>query len=61
MPLFVVYSDIATPCLCRVADNGYPSDKEIELVHELGQKILAQEKMLNLASDICGELDRYDL
>ena len=34
-------------------------DKEIEIVHELGQQILTQEPMLNAVSDICGELDRY--
>lgn len=35
-----------------------PADKEIEIIHELGQRILEQETMLNQASDACGELDR---
>lgn len=35
------------------------ADKEIEIVHELGQQALAHEELLNTASDICGELDRY--
>ena len=35
------------------------TDKEIDVVHELGQKVLEREAMLNLASDICGELDRH--
>jgi len=46
------------PYIFRVADHDYASDKEIDIVHELGQRVLAQEKMLSLASDICGELDR---
>lgn len=33
------------------------ADKEIEIVHALGQQVLVRETMLNLASDICGELD----
>lgn len=33
-------------------------DKEIEIIHELGQRVLEQETMLNQASDACGELDR---
>ena len=33
-------------------------DKEIEIIHELGQRVLEQEKMLNQTSDACGELDR---
>lgn len=35
-----------------------PADKEIEIIHELGQRVLEQETMLNQASDACGELDR---
>lgn len=35
----------------------YDSDKEIEIIHELAQRILLYEPMLNVASDICGELD----
>ena len=38
-----------------------PADMEIEIVHELGQEVLAQESILNATSDICGELDRYDI
>lgn len=34
------------------------ADKEIEIIHELGQRVLEQETMLNQASDACGELDR---
>ena len=34
-----------------------PTDKEIEIIHELGQRMLEQETMLNQASDACGELD----
>ena len=37
----------------------FRADKEIDIVHELGQKVLEREGMLNLASDICGELDRH--
>ena len=29
------------------------------MVHELGLQVLAKEAMLNAASDVCGELDRY--
>ena len=34
------------------------ADKEIEIVHDLGERVLEQETMLNQASDVCGELDR---
>lgn len=34
-------------------------DKEIEIVHELGQQVLTNEEMLNVVSEVCGELDRY--
>lgn len=34
-------------------------DREIEIVHDLGQQVLKFEDMLSLTSDICGELDRY--
>ncbi len=34
-------------------------DKEIEIIHDLGQEVLRYEDMLNSASDICGDLDRY--
>ena len=33
-------------------------DREIEIIHELGQRVLAFEDMLNRLSDILGELDR---
>ena len=33
-------------------------DREIEIIHELGQRVLAFEDMLNHLSDILGELDR---
>ena len=33
-------------------------DNEIEIIHDLGQRVLEQETMLNQASDACGELDR---
>ncbi|KAI9840473.1 MAG: MutS protein msh5, partial [Pleopsidium flavum] len=32
-------------------------DKEIEIVHELAQKVLEYEALLTVTSDICGELD----
>ena len=32
-------------------------DREIEIVHDLSQRVLQQELMLNEVSDICGELD----
>jgi len=38
--------------------GGTTTDKEIEIVHELGQAVLQAEEMLKCASDICGELDR---
>lgn len=41
----------------QLADDDHASDKEIEIIHDLGQQVLSLEKMLNLASDICGELD----
>ncbi len=34
-----------------------PTDKEIEIIHELGQRMIEQETMLNQASDACGKLD----
>lgn len=42
-----------------MADGNSIADKEIEIIHELGQRVLEQEKMLNQASDACGELDRW--
>lgn len=37
------------------------AEKEIEIVHGLAQRVLEHEQMLCTASDILGELDRYDL
>lgn len=34
------------------------TEKEIEIVYELAQKVLHFEQALLKASDICGELDR---
>ena len=41
--------------------QDFDIDQEIDIVHELGQQILAQEEMLKEASDLCGELDRWEL
>jgi DNA mismatch repair protein MSH5 len=38
---------------------GIISDREIEISHELAQHVLEYEPLLTMASDICGELDRY--
>lgn len=32
-------------------------DKEIEIVHELAERVLVHEHMLSSASDLCGHLD----
>jgi DNA mismatch repair protein MSH5 len=37
------------------------TEKEIEIVYDLAQKVLQYEGMLVEASDICGELDRYEI
>jgi hypothetical protein len=34
-------------------------DREIEIVHDLAQRVLVHEEMLNTISDIIGELDWY--
>ena len=34
-------------------------DKEIEIIHELAQRVLEFENMLCEVSDICGEVDWY--
>jgi DNA mismatch repair protein MSH5 len=39
---------------------GIISDREIEISHELAQFVLEYEVLLTTASDICGELDRYN-
>ena len=44
---------------CQTLTRPFRADKEIDIVHELGQKVLEREGMLNLASNICGELDRH--
>lgn len=36
------------------------TEKEIEIVYDLAQKVLQYEEMLIQASDICGELDGYE-
>ncbi|KAI9699119.1 MAG: MutS protein msh5 [Candelina mexicana] len=36
---------------------GLICDKEIEIIHELAQRVLEYEEVLTTASDICGELD----
>lgn len=38
--------------------HGIISDREIEISHELAQFVLGYEKLLIMASDVCGELDR---
>ena len=40
------------------SDLVRPIDREIEIIHELGQRVLTFEDMLNRLSDILGELDR---
>jgi hypothetical protein len=37
------------------------TEREIEIVHEMSQKVLEQEKLLTTVSDLCGEVDRYEL
>ena len=57
-----MYSIICgTFCLSSLTSlaNFHDSDKEIEIIHDLAQRILTDEALLNIASDICGELDRY--
>ena len=39
----------------QVADSS--EDREIELIHDLAQRVLVHEEMLNVVSDILGELD----
>ena len=39
------------------ADYATLGDKEIEIIHELSQRILKDERILEHASDICGDLD----
>lgn len=34
-----------------------PADREIEIVHDLAQRVLEHEEMLNTVSDILGEVD----
>ncbi|KAH0562249.1 hypothetical protein GP486_003054 [Trichoglossum hirsutum] len=36
---------------------GMICDKEIEIIHDLAQRVLEYEDMLNTCSEICGELD----
>jgi len=39
----------------QVAD--WSEDREIEIIHDLAQRVLVHEEMLNVVSDILGELD----
>ncbi|KAF2764623.1 hypothetical protein EJ03DRAFT_391948 [Teratosphaeria nubilosa] len=38
---------------------GQICDKEIEIVQQLGERVLEYEELLNAVSDICGELDSF--
>jgi len=38
----------------------FPEDREIEIVHDLAQRVLEHEVMLTKVSDILGELDWYE-
>lgn len=53
------YKDYRMRELDETLGDMYASicDREIEIIHDLGQRVLQQEAMLNEASDICGELD----
>ncbi|KAL6718082.1 chaperone ATPase hsp78 [Lecanora helva] len=53
------YKDARMLALDTSCGDMYASvcEKEIEIVHELGQQVLAREEMLNTVSDLCGELD----
>jgi DNA mismatch repair protein MSH5 len=42
------------------AEINMPSEKEIEIVYGLAQRVLTYETMLVDASDICGEIDRLE-
>lgn len=56
-----MYSSICGKLLLFISTSStevHDADREIEIVHDLAQRILIYEPMLNVASDICGELDR---
>ena len=40
---------------------GIISDREIEISYELAQFVLEYETLLTTTSDICGELDRFEV
>lgn len=40
------------------SDPAWLIDKEIDIIHELGQRVLEFEDMLCKLSDVLGELDR---
>lgn len=46
----------ATLCVVYVV-NGYASEREIEIAHEIAQNVLKYDEMLSACSDFCGELD----
>lgn len=50
----------AVPSFFGLVFTAKKLDREIEIVHDLGQQVLKYEDMLCLTSDICGELDRYE-
>ena len=45
----------------KKSNRSWYQDKEIEIIYQLSQNVLEHEEMLNHASDICGELDRWAL
>lgn len=54
----VICSKLSTlPSRFRLSFSAELVDREIELVHELGQEILKYEDVLSSTSDICAELD----
>lgn len=53
----VSISEIWCPAATCI-DNSCFTEKEIDIVHDLAQKIQRYEDVLVEASDICGEIDR---
>lgn len=53
---FAVSSALFIPSFGLIFYAGN-KDREIEIVHELGQEILKYEDVLSSTSDICAELD----
>lgn len=37
----------------------FVADREIEIIHELAERILEYEELLTTASDICAEIDWF--